>query len=112
MTTFHAAHHRRWTYGLLLAALVFVTSCNESDAGPEEAVSSPSAGSSTAPEDVGVLNLRPVIGVFSQETNTITDSDTIDPMVKQELSAYRYMIPASYVNWIGQAGGRESPKNK
>ena len=54
-------------------------------------------------------NLRPVIGVFSQETDTITGSSTIDPEVKAELSAYRYMIPASYVTWVGQAGGRVLP---
>ncbi len=54
-------------------------------------------------------NLRPVIGVFSQETSTITGSSTIDPKVKAELEAYRYMIPASYVTWIGQAGGRVLP---
>ncbi|GJL61299.1 MAG: hypothetical protein NPIRA03_41560 [Nitrospirales bacterium] len=54
-------------------------------------------------------NLRPVIGVFSQETDTITGSSTIDPAVKAELSRYRYMIPASYVKWVGQAGGRVLP---
>jgi gamma-glutamyl hydrolase len=54
-------------------------------------------------------NLRPVIGVFSQETDTITESSTIDPAVKAELSRYRYMIPASYVKWVGQAGGRVLP---
>jgi|GEM_PF-2210816 len=30
-------------------------------------------------------NLRPVIGVFSQQTNTITTSNTIDPKVKAKL---------------------------
>jgi gamma-glutamyl hydrolase len=59
--------------------------------------------------DAGESNLRPVIGVFSQQTDTITDSGSIDPTVEQELSSYRYMIPASYVNWIGQAGGRVLP---
>jgi len=54
-------------------------------------------------------NFRPVIGVFSQETSTISSSSTIDPEVKAELSAYRYMIPASYVTWVGQAGGRVLP---
>jgi gamma-glutamyl hydrolase len=54
-------------------------------------------------------NLRPVIGVFSQETSTIIGSSTIDPEVKTQLSAYRYMIPASYVTWVGQAGGRVLP---
>ena len=54
-------------------------------------------------------NLRPVIGVFCQDTDTITSSSTIDPEVKAELSAYKYLIPASYVNWIGQAGGRVLP---
>lgn len=68
--------------------------------------SSSSAAPATEP---GVVNLRPVIGVFSQETDTITDSDSIDPDVKSELSSYRYMVPASYVNWIGQAGGRVLP---
>ncbi len=58
---------------------------------------------------IAVRNLRPVIGVFSQETGTITGSSTIDAEVKAELSAYRYMIPASYVNWVGQAGGRVLP---
>jgi gamma-glutamyl hydrolase len=54
-------------------------------------------------------NLRPVIGVFSQDTDTVTNSSTIDPIVKAELSAFRNMIPASYVSWIGQAGGRVLP---
>ncbi len=54
-------------------------------------------------------NLRPVIGVFSQQTSTITGSSSIDPEVKAELSAYNYMIPASYVHWVGQAGGRVLP---
>ncbi len=53
-----------------------------------------------------VQTLRPVIGIFSQETDTITGSSMIDPEVKAELSMYRYMIPASYVNWVGQACGR------
>jgi gamma-glutamyl hydrolase len=61
------------------------------------------------PTHPGKKNLRPVIGVFSQQTSTITSSSTIDPDVKAELSAYRYMIPASYVTWIGQAGGRVLP---
>ncbi len=60
------------------------------------------------PPPVG-RNFRPVIGVFSQDTDTITSSSTIDPEVKAELSAYDYMIPASYVTWIGQAGGRVLP---
>jgi hypothetical protein len=54
-------------------------------------------------------NLRPVIGVFSQQTSTVTSSSTIDPEVKAELDSYRYLIPASYVMWIGQAGGRVLP---
>ena len=54
-------------------------------------------------------NLRPVIGVFSQQTSTVTSSSTIDPEVKAELDSYRYLIPASYVTWIGQAGGRVLP---
>ena len=33
----------------------------------------------------------------------------ISPEVKAELSAFHYMIPASYVHWIGQAGGRVLP---
>lgn len=55
------------------------------------------------------LNLRPVIGVFSQQTSTITNSSTIDPEVKAELEKYRYLIPVSYATWIGQAGGRVLP---
>ena len=54
-------------------------------------------------------NLRPVIGVFSQETKTVTGSSTIDAEVKAQLLRYRYLIPASYVTWIGQAGGRVLP---
>jgi gamma-glutamyl hydrolase len=65
----------------------------------EDVRSQPPAGS----------NLRPVIGVFSQDTATITGSSTINPEVKAELSAFRYLIPASYVSWIGQAGGRVLP---
>lgn len=57
----------------------------------------------------GTQNLRPVIGVFSQQTDTITGSSTIDPEVKAELSAFRYLIPASYVGWLGQAGARVLP---
>ena len=56
-----------------------------------------------------VRNIRPVIGVFSQETDSVTGSSTIDPEVKAQLSAYHYLIPASYVTWIGQAGGRVLP---
>jgi gamma-glutamyl hydrolase len=77
---------------LLSVALLGVVAC-------EEALASPPT----------TQNLRPVIGVFTQETNTITGSSTIDPEVKAELSAYRYLIPASYVKWIGQAGGRVLP---
>ena len=55
------------------------------------------------------VNFRPVIGVFSQDTSTITGSSTIDPEVKAELEAYRYLIPVSYVTWIEQAGGRALP---
>ena len=54
-------------------------------------------------------NLRPVIAIFSQDTSTVTSSGAIDPEVKAELESYRYMIPASYVKWIGQAGGRALP---
>ncbi len=54
-------------------------------------------------------NLRPVIGVFSRQTNTISNSSTIDPEVKAELEEYRYLIPVSYATWIGQAGGRVLP---
>ena len=61
------------------------------------------------PPSTDGTNLRPVIGVFSQQTSTITGSSTIDPEVKAVLSAYKYMIPASYVKWIGQAGGRVLP---
>ena len=67
------------------------------------------AGQKSNSPPVDSLNLRPVIGVFSQNTDTITGSSTIDPEVKAELSTYRYLIPASYVNWIGQAGGRVLP---
>ena len=108
MTRFDAVH-RRMAFGFLTVALVVLAACNEADPGPDEAVTSPSVVSSSAVDDAGDENLRPVIGVFSQETNTITDSDTIDPTVKAQLSAHRYMIPASYVNWIGQAGGRVLP---
>ena len=47
------------------------------------------------------LNLRPVIGIFAQQTSTIT---TTGP-----LAAYDLMVPSSYVNWIGQAGARAIP---
>jgi len=66
-------------------------------------------GADANPPHAAPQNLRPVIGVFSQDTDTITGSSTIDPEVKAELSAFRYLIPASYVNWIEQAGGRVLP---
>lgn len=47
------------------------------------------------------LNLRPVIGIFAQQTSTIT---TAGP-----LAAYDLMVPSSYVNWVGQAGARAIP---
>jgi gamma-glutamyl hydrolase len=59
--------------------------------------------------DTADSNLRPVIGVFGQRTDTVSDSSTIDPEVQAELNSYRYLIPASYVKWIGQAGGRVLP---
>jgi hypothetical protein len=46
----------------------------------------------------GAQNLRPVIGVFSQDTDTVNGSSTIDPQVKAELSQYRYLIPVSSVS--------------
>ncbi|UCE63388.1 MAG: gamma-glutamyl-gamma-aminobutyrate hydrolase family protein [Nitrospirota bacterium] len=69
----------------------------------------PALAYSSSTGGTDVRNLRPVIGVFSQETKTVTGSSTIDPEVKKELSAYRYLIPASYVTWIGQAGARVLP---
>lgn len=54
-------------------------------------------------------NLRPVIGVFAQHTSTVTRAGSIDPEVKARLSAYGYLIPASYVKWVEQAGGRVLP---
>jgi len=47
------------------------------------------------------LNLRPVIGIFAQQTSTIT---TTGP-----LSSYDLMVPSSYVNWVGQGGARAIP---
>lgn len=73
------------------------------------AISAPGATRGPNPNTDPQLNLRPVIGVFSQQTSTVTDSPTIDPQVEEALSSYRYLIPASYVNWIGQAGGRVLP---
>lgn len=108
MTTLDTVR-RHGAYAALVAALFVGAACNQSDSGVDEATTSASVASSSAPVDAGTENLRPVIGVFSQETDTITDSETIDPTVEEELSAYRYMIPASYVNWIGQAGGRVLP---
>jgi len=70
------------------------------------ALVAPAAHSNGPPDDP---NLRPVIGVFSQETDTVSSSSTIDPEVRAELESYRYLIPASYVGWIGQAGGRVLP---
>lgn len=50
-------------------------------------------------------NLRPVIGILSQDTSTIASSaENFD-----ELANYRLVIPASYVKWIGQGGGRVLP---
>ena len=46
-------------------------------------------------------NLRPVIGIFAQQTSTIT---TTGP-----LAAYDLMVPSSYANWVGQAGARAIP---
>lgn len=54
-------------------------------------------------------NFRPVIGVFSQDVDTVTSSSEIDPEVKAQLEAYDYLIPASYVTWLGQAGARALP---
>ncbi len=52
---------------------------------------------------------RPVIGVFSQDVDTVTRSGDIDPEVKAKLQSYDYLIPASYVTWLGQAGARTLP---
>jgi gamma-glutamyl hydrolase len=68
-----------------------------------------SLGATVSSQPPAATNLRPVIGVFSQDTDTVTASSTIAPDVKAELSAFRYLIPASYVKWIGQAGGRVLP---
>jgi len=76
-----------------MGGMALFAACSDSNSSPNPAFSNP----------------RPVIGVFSQDTSTITNSSTIDPAVKTELSAYRYVIPASYVKWIGQAGGRVLP---
>ena len=46
-------------------------------------------------------SLRPVIGIFAQQTRTIT---TTGP-----LSSYELMVPSSYVNWVGQGGARAIP---
>ncbi len=54
-------------------------------------------------------DLRPVIAIFSEDVKTVTASRSIDPDVKAALLAYETMIPASYVNWIGQAGARVLP---
>jgi gamma-glutamyl hydrolase len=75
------------------AILGLLAACSDSNSSPGPAYTNP----------------RPVIGVFSQQTSTITSSSTIDPEVKARLSAYKYVIPASYVKWIGQAGGRVLP---
>lgn len=108
MTRF-ALLRRRAAYAALAAALGVVAACSEADPGLGETTTPLASTPSPSADDAGQVNLRPVIGVFSQETDTITDSDSIDPTVEAELSAYRYMIPASYVNWIGQAGGRVLP---
>jgi gamma-glutamyl hydrolase len=68
-----------------------------------------SLGAAVRAQPSAATNLRPVIGVFSQDTDTVTASSTIAPEVKAELSAFRYLIPASYAKWIGQAGGRVLP---
>jgi gamma-glutamyl hydrolase len=87
---------RNLALGLLLLPLVSIVLLGW---GTDEPHSKPTAG----------RNLRPVIGVFSQQTDTVTSSSTIDPEVKAELEGYRYLIPASYVSWIEQAGGRVLP---
>ena len=51
--------------------------------------------------DESALNLRPVIGIFAQQTSTIA---TTGP-----LAAYDLMVPSSYVNWVGQGGARAIP---
>jgi gamma-glutamyl hydrolase len=92
-------HHLPRSIDLRIVAVLILCVAPGGAAAPDEARSSSSA----------VRNLRPVIGVFSQQTDTVTGSSTIDPEVKAELSAFRYLIPASYVNWVGQAGGRVLP---
>lgn len=100
---------RGMAYAALGAALILVAGCDDNNPALDGSESSTASTASSTTANTGATNLRPVIGVFSQETDTITDSDSIDPTVKAELSAYRYMIPASYVSWIGQAGGRVLP---
>ncbi len=107
---------RRVGGAIVGAALLVAVGCDDTGqdsggAGGAATTSAPTtvADSTSAADDPSEVNDRPVIGVFSQETDTITDSDSIDPTVQRELSSYRYMIPASYVNWIGQAGGRVLP---
>lgn len=68
-------------------------------------------------------NLRPVIGIFAQQTSTVTSTSVkiaanarnensisyVRKINDADLSSYRLMIPASYVKWVGQGGGRVLP---
>ncbi len=73
---------------------------------PSVLLTAPRAREHSDPSDREERNLRPVIGAFNQNTDTITDSSTIDPAVAKSLWANSHPIPASHANWIGQAGGR------
>ncbi len=99
----------RVAHPLLVVLSLILVACNQVESSDEPSTTSAVVATTAEPSaDVGE-NLRPVIGVFAQATNTITNADSIDPTVQSELSAYRWMIPASYVTWIGQAGGRVLP---
>ncbi len=87
---------QKWS--LLLSLLLALTAGGCGDASSDD---------SQSPD--GNLNMRPVIGIFSQDTNTITSSSSMNAEVKEEVSKYDYFIPASYVNWVGQAGARVLP---
>ena len=52
-------------------------------------------------------NARPVVGVFVQRTDTAPRG--ADEATLSELRGHRFYLPASYVSWIGQAGGRVLP---
>ena len=69
-------------------------------------LTAPLAREQSDPSDPKERNMRPVIGAFSQNIDTVTDSNTIDLAVEKSLWANSHLIPASHANWIGQAGGR------